>query len=91
MERGTADAVGSLADSAGPLDTLIPGDAFGSMGAPLAAAGNSVGAGLGVALTKLADLSRAISEGAGATRTEFERIDGNAAAAFRAVTLEHDR
>lgn len=91
VTSATTEASNTLGASAAPVATSIPTDAFGSLGAPIAAAGNLVGKGLGDALTKLAQLAWATGDGARATSVEFERIDDSAASVFTKIGAKAQR
>jgi len=76
-------AASSLSAASSSLDSAIPGNAFGTAGAPLATAGNQVGAEIGKTLDSLAKLARASATAVAATQKEFERIEEEAISSFR--------
>lgn len=91
IEREAGAAASSLTSASTSLDSAIPGNAFGTVGAPIAAAGNQFGRAIGGILESMATTARLIEQGTAAARTEFERVDDEAAALFRGIAVGGDR
>jgi len=87
VERSVSAAGRQLSAAGKSLHGKIPGSAFGKLGAPIAAAGNTVGEALALALSLNAKLAEAITEGTAATRLEFERVEDEAVSRFTSITI----
>jgi len=85
VEHDLDSAAKTLTTAASSLDSSIPGDAFGTMGGFISAAGNQVASVIGDALNSLAEYAETTARGTSQTRAEFERVEQEAVARFRKI------
>ncbi len=76
---GAGQAAETLRSAQSALSSAIPGNAFGLAGAPVAVAGNQLGAKIGETLASLAKLAELTARGTTQTNAEFARIEDEAA------------
>jgi hypothetical protein len=91
IERDARDAASALTSASSSLDAAIPSDAFGVAGTAIAAAGNQFGKALGSILASMAKTATLLEQGTAAARTEFERVDDEASALFKNISIGGER